>query len=55
MDLAKQAGGWRDLAGADLEMAESLVAAVSEHEEEQAELIMKLYVSRRHQAMRALL
>ena len=53
--LAKQAGGWHDLADGDLEMAESLIEAVSEHEQEQAELIMKLYVSRRHQAMRALL
>lgn len=53
--MAKQAGGWHDLADAHVEMAGSLVEAVTAHQQEEAELIMKLYVSRRHQAMRALL
>ena len=53
--LAKQDGDWHKLADGDLEMTTSLIEAVTDHQQEQAELIMKLYVSRRHQAMRALL
>ena len=53
--MAKRAGGWHNLAEAHLDMAGALVDAVSAHQEEQAELIMKLYVSRRHQTMRTLL
>lgn len=47
--MAKQAGGWRDLARSHLDMVEGIISALKGHQVEQAELIMKLYVSRRHQ------
>ena len=53
--MAKRAGDWHHLADDHLDMADAVVKAVSAHQEEQAELIMKLYVSRRHEAMRELL
>ena len=53
--MVKRSGGWRDLARLHLDMAEGIIGALKDHQAEQAELIMKLYVSRRHQDMRAVL
>lgn len=47
--LAKQTGGWQDLASADLEMTKGVVDALRGRLDEYAELVVKLYVSRRHQ------
>ena len=53
--IVKQADSWHELAGSHLDMAEGIIDALKCHQAEQAELIMKLYVSRRHQDMRNLL
>ena len=47
--LAEQTGSWQNLARSDLEMTRGVVDALKGRLDEHAELVVKLYVSRRHQ------
>lgn len=53
--ISSRRGGWREIARAHEEMTRSVCEAVARHNPDEAELAIKMYVTKRHQDMRELL
>jgi DNA-binding GntR family transcriptional regulator len=50
--ISKRLGNWHDVARAHEEMTKGIVDAIARRDPEQAELAIKMYISRRHQDVR---
>jgi DNA-binding GntR family transcriptional regulator len=53
--ISARRGGWHDIARAHEEMSKAVSEAIARRDADEAELAIKIYVSRRHQDMRELL
>jgi DNA-binding GntR family transcriptional regulator len=53
--ISKKTGNWHGIACAHEEMTGGVVDAIARHQPEEAEMAMKMYISRRHQDIRDLL